>query len=246
MKVAADPNAETIVYHGYSLEALTADLLKRRKQPMKEIFGVPRKRKDGSDGSIVDIPPVEVMQRDPQFRERWIQYSCYDAEGTWLLRNKLQAKLEKMDWGWGHNLYEYYWNYMRPFGEVLTDMERRGIRVNAKDYLANVEKQAREDRARHLEAFRKWAYTKIGPDGLALNPASSVQLCTFFFGGAQNSKTKQVTESVRSFKVPREEIPDDAMEAYRQRDQTEQEQARGKPGKSKIVDVLQFTCWAVL
>ncbi len=104
---------------------------------------------------------------------------------------------------------------MRKFAEVLTDMERRGIRVDAKDYLAKVEIQAREDRAEHVETFRKWAFEIIGADGLAINPASSTQLCTFLFGGAQNSKTREKTEDVRVFKVPREEIPDEAMEMYR-------------------------------
>lgn len=36
---------------GYSLEALTGELLGIRKRPMKEIFGVPRLRKDGTPGS---------------------------------------------------------------------------------------------------------------------------------------------------------------------------------------------------
>lgn len=83
---------------GYSLEALTTDLLGRRKKPMKEIFGVARLRKDGSAGSLIDVPPVEVLQRDPRFRKNWITYSAYDAEGTWLLREQLQEKLQEMDW----------------------------------------------------------------------------------------------------------------------------------------------------
>ena len=205
---------------GYSLEALTDDLIGRRKKPMKELFGIKRKRKDGTDGLMVDIPPVQVLQRDPTFRHKWIEYSAYDARGTWLLREELQKRLEKMPWCMGKSLYDYYQMHMRPFGKVLTDMERRGIRVDARDYLASVEVQAREDRARHLQAFQKWAESQIGPDGLALNPASSVQLTTFLFGGARNSKTGEETEAVRVFKVPREEISDQAMEAYRKRDET--------------------------
>lgn len=221
---------------GYSLEALTDSILGRRKKPMKEIFGVARLRKDGTPGSLIDIPPVEVLQRDPKFRSKWIMYSCYDSEGTWLLRKKLQELLEEMPWLRQKNLYDYYVMHMRKFGEVLTDMERRGIRVDAKDYLANVEVQAREDRAFHLKKFRQWAQTQIGADGLALNPASSVQLCTFFFGGAVNSKTQEPTETVRVFKVPREEIPDDAMEAYlRQREQQQSEGvAPDEPKKDKF------------
>lgn len=211
--------------NGYSLEALTEELLGRRKKPMKEIFGIKRLRKDGSEGLVADLPPVEVMQRDPNFRTKWIEYSCYDAQGTYLIREELQKRLEEMEWiesaDGKHNLYEYYQTHMRPFGEVLTDMERRGIRVDARDYLASVEVQAREDRAHHSRIFREWASTKIGPDGLALNPASSTQLQTFLFGGAVNTKTKEESERVRVFSVPREEVPEEAIEAYRLRDEAE-------------------------
>lgn len=214
---------------GYSLEALTDDILKRRKRPMKEIFGVKRIKKDGTEGALVDIPPVEVMQRDPQFRTEWIKYSCYDAEGTWLLREKLQEMLEDMKWQQGKNMFDYYVMYMRAFGEVLTDMERRGIRVDAKDYLAGVEVQARKDRALHMETFLEWAAKKIGPDGLAMNPASSVQLSTFLFGGSMNTKTKEKTEAVRTFKVPREEIPENALAAYEKARQQETGLSDGDP-----------------
>lgn len=211
---------EGVSGNGYSLEALTSDLLGERKQPMKEIFGIKRQRKDGTEGILVDMPPVEVMQRDPRHRAKWVTYSCYDARGTWRIRNKLADLLKNMPWIQDTNLYDYYWMHMRPFGEVLTDMERRGIRVNANDYLAKVELQAREDRSHHVKVFRQWAAKRIGADGLALNTASSVQLCTFLFGGAKNEKTKEITEQVRVFKVPRDEIPEDALEAYRVHDQT--------------------------
>eukprot|EP00957_Ditylum_brightwellii_P201240 15324718-Ditylum_brightwellii.AAC.1 len=130
---------------GYGLEALSNDLLEMRKRPMKELFGVPRLRADGSEGAILDIPPVEVLQRDPQFRSRWILYSAYDAESTYKVYHVLKSKLQQMDWIQGDSLFEYYHSNMRKFGEVWTDMERRGIRVNAVDYLANVELQARAD-----------------------------------------------------------------------------------------------------
>ena len=223
---------------GYSLEALTADLLGRRKRPMKEIFGIKRLRKDGTEGNIVDVPPVEVLQRDPKFRANFIMYSCYDAEGTWLLKGKLDEELRKMTWiVQGKSLYDYYWANMREFGKVLTDMERRGIRVDAKDYLAAVELQARKDRDEHTEMFRKWASSKIGADGLALNPASAAQLCTFLFGGAKNTKTKERTEIERVFKVAREEIPEDAIAAYRKRDE---DATMTKTTKSKSEQCLKF------
>ena len=202
----------------YSLESLTFDLLNRRKVPMKEIFGLHRIRKDGTEGSLVDVPPVELLQRDPRFRTNWILYSAYDAQGTWLIRNKLQQRLEKMDWYDGCNLYNYYQMYLREFADVLTDMERRGMLVNAKDYLAKVEIQAREERDHHEATFRNWAASIMGADGLAMNPASAAQLSTFLFGGAFNSKTHEQTETRRVFKTPKEEIPEEALLAYEERE----------------------------
>ena len=207
----------------YSLESLTEDLLGQRKVPMKEIFGVPRLRKDGTPGAIIDLPAIEVMQRDPQFRENWIKYSAFDAKSTYNLYQHLREKLTKTPWMKEFNMMDYYNMHMRPFGELLTDLERRGMLV-AKDYLADVETQARKDREGHVETFRQWAYKQIGPDGLAMNTASSVQLSTFLFGGSANAKTQEVSESVRVFKTPRAEIPDDAMEAYRQREAQLKEQ----------------------
>jgi hypothetical protein len=214
---------------GYSLEALTDDLLNSRKKPMKEIFGVKRLRKDGTEGILVDMPPIEVMQRDPKHRTQWIQYSCYDAKGTWDIRKELADRLANTQWIGKRNLYEYYELHMRPFGEVLTDMERRGIRVDAKDYLAKVEVQARIDRKHHCQKFREWAAQKIGPDGWAVNLSSSVQLQTLLFGGSRNSKTLEFTEPVRVFKLPREDMTPEALEAYRERDEAEKAlKAKGK------------------
>ena len=213
---------------GYSLEALTSELLGSRKRPMKEIFGVPRIKKDGTPGSILDIPPIEVLQRDPRFRKDFISYSCYDSEGTWNLHSHLVELLKKMNWiSKETNLYDYYWANMREFAEVLTDMERRGVRVDAKDYLAGVEVQARQDRVDHLKKFRSWVAAEIGPDGLAINPASATQLGTLLFGGCENAKTRDLTEDVRVFKVAREDIPDDAMAAYKKRDEYQKAQKKG-------------------
>ena len=157
---------------------------------MKEMIGIKRTRKNGTEGLLVDLPQMEVLQRDSKHQTNWNIFSAYDAEGTWLLRQKLQELLETMDCLGGKNMYDYYQMYMRSFGEVLTDVERRGIRVDLRDYLAGVEVKARKDRERYVAVFRHWAAKQIGPDGLAINTASSLQLCTFLFRGAENAQTK--------------------------------------------------------
>ena len=170
----------------YSLESLTEDLLGQRKVPMKEIFGEARLRKDGTPGALIDLPPMERLQREPKYRQNWIKYSAFDAKSTYNLYRHLETQLEKTPWFKTYSLMDYYREHMRPFGEVLTDLERRGILV-ATDYLADVEVQARKDRVGHVKTFKQWAASRIGPDGLAMNLASSVQLSTFLFGGAENN-----------------------------------------------------------
>ena len=45
-----------------------------------------------------------------------------------------------------HTMREYYDVVMVPFGETLTDMERRGIYVDCGDYLAGLELRATADK----------------------------------------------------------------------------------------------------
>jgi len=73
---------------GYSLEALTHDLVGVRKVPMKEIFGVGKPLKDGTASKVLVVPAIENLQRgtfDPGHRNAFIKYSAFDAEGTWKL-----------------------------------------------------------------------------------------------------------------------------------------------------------------
>lgn len=89
------------------------------------------------------IPPVEELQLDQDSREKWINYAALDAKSTHLLHTVLRSRLLEtpcvMDpfiqrplgtrpaeftmW----DLYEKFW---RPFGELLTDMEKEGMLVN--------------------------------------------------------------------------------------------------------------------
>jgi len=80
---------------------------------------------------------------------------------------------------------------------------------------------SREDKIKHSLIFREWASTLIGPDGLAMNPNSATQIGTFLFGGSTNQKTGEPTEDVRVFKTLREEVCEEALLAYAERDEME-------------------------
>jgi DNA polymerase-1 len=196
---------------GYSLEALTADLLLQRKKPMKELFGIPKLKKDGSKGKERLMPSVEELQRFPEFRKRWIRYSVYDAESTWFLHRVLRQKLDQTFWfekppavdgeePQVGSMYDFYRQYIIPFGECLTDIERKGMHVDLA-YLANVEKQALEDRARLERLVLKWA-SRYCDESDRMNLYSAAQKQQLLFAPYFDEKKKKlVLAAERSFEV---------------------------------------------
>nr|BBI54964.1 plastid-targeted DNA polymerase [Bigelowiella natans] len=186
---------------GYSLEALTMDLVGRRKIPMIEIFGIPKLKKDGTPGKILELPAVEELQSNPNTSAQWIEYSAYDAEGTWLLHRELTTKLLAMPWEKGLTMYDFYTSYLVPFGELLTDMERNGIYVDT-SFLKEAEKTARAEIQNAEETFHKWAVRMVGDVGWLLNPQSGPQIQTLLFGGSFNRKSNSYLPEWREFKIP--------------------------------------------
>ena len=185
---------------GYSLEALTGDpkvmsgaqLLHEReligKVSMKTIFGRRKVKKDGSEGKIVTIPPVEVLQKEE--RKSWICYSALDAMSTLKLYESLKNHLSKKPWQVdgnlkpGKSMFDFYENYWRPFGEILVKMETEGMLVD-RAYLAEMEKLAKAEQEVAANRFRNWA-SKYCKDAKYMNVGSDAQLRQLFFGGILN------------------------------------------------------------
>ncbi|CAN0444921.1 unnamed protein product, partial [Discosporangium mesarthrocarpum] len=121
-------------------------------------------------------------------------------QATWLVHRKLKEKLQEMEWKDGMSMLDFYNRYYVPFGELLTDMERAGIYVAAKDYLAEVEVKARNDKKKSEEKFLSWV-ERLQPEAKGINPSSSPQVQTLLFGGAKFEKTDEVLPATRVFKV---------------------------------------------
>ncbi len=47
---------------------------------MKERFGVRKTKRDGTEGKVVTIPPMHVLQMEKDSRFEWIDYSALDAK----------------------------------------------------------------------------------------------------------------------------------------------------------------------
>jgi DNA polymerase I len=202
---------------GYSLEGLTRDLLQRGKTSMKDIFGAPKVRVDGTEGAEVVMPALDYLQRSLLHVGNWIDYSTYDSESTWLLRDALELRLRHMPWRWPDDeigdsderlwrwrggaestwtakdaseltMYDMYRDHWRPYGELLTSMERHGIWLDA-ERLAAITPVAWHDRdeqrLRFIEFMRRYC-----PGAAHMNIDSDVQRRQLFFAPCNNAKDK--------------------------------------------------------
>ena len=100
------------------------------------------------------------MHTNPRYIEKWVEYSCFDAEITYFLRETLAKQLcniriaaDNMD-----NKMALYTKYWLPFGELLTDMERKGFAIDV-DHLKIIERQALKDRQELEDKFKAWVLT---------------------------------------------------------------------------------------
>ena len=86
---------------------------------------------------------LKDLQNLPQFRDKWIEYSAKDAAATWYVRKMLEKELNAMPWMVDNRkmgtMLEFYSEYFIDFGEVLTDMERNGIRIDTQKHLKEAE-----------------------------------------------------------------------------------------------------------
>lgn len=186
----------------YSLESLSTDFLTSdfQKKGMKELFGIKAKLKDGTEGRKVILPPIETLQRLPETRQQFVEYSVLDSVATWELHSCLSKKLSNVSWSQEKSMMDFYEMYFIPFAEILTDMERRGIYVARDDFLPQMEAAANRDRDRYERLFRRWL-AQYCDEAEQFNLASGAQKGTFFFGGGLKGKGKLRYEKSRTFKV---------------------------------------------
>eukprot|EP01132_Coremiostelium_polycephalum_P002672 gene2672-3315_t len=182
---------------GYSLEALSVDLLDKQKISMKDLFGKQKINKDGDVGKSVVMPPIEQIQRHPDHLQNWIEYSSRDAELTWKLSENLHLKLMDMVWTEGTTMWDFYQLMWRPFGQLLTDMERRGMKVDI-PYLRGQEEVATKDIESYRKQFKDWAL-KYSPGSVDMNIGSDAQIQQLLFGPFVNKKTKEELTKEKEF-----------------------------------------------
>ncbi len=66
------------------------------KVNIKETFGFYNKLKDGTEGKILQFPDIEEMHTSERYVTDWVNYSTFDAEITFYLRECLAFQLSKL------------------------------------------------------------------------------------------------------------------------------------------------------
>lgn len=113
---------------------------KLKKIDMKKLFQYKKILASGEEGKSFIMPEIEELHTNPKYINNWIKYSVLDAEITYYLRDSLQVLLQTLSANTithtnpvgpkYKNNYDLYMNYWRNFGELMTDMERVGIRID--------------------------------------------------------------------------------------------------------------------
>jgi len=111
-----------------------------KKIDMKTLFQSKKILANGEEGKTYVMPEIEELHTNTSFVENWVKYSVLDAEVTFYLRDVLQLLLKSLSSKClthnnpvediFKNNYDLYLEYWRVFGELLTDMERIGIKVD--------------------------------------------------------------------------------------------------------------------
>ncbi|KAL2632819.1 hypothetical protein R1flu_004298 [Riccia fluitans] len=217
-------SARTATQGGYSLEGLTSDRslmdgfwvgmdedeVSVGKRSMKQLFGKPNIKKNGEEGKLRVVPPVEELQTQAEWRGKWIHYSAFDTVCTWCLWSSLQDKLKGKDWliegkfkQEGKSMWDFYLKYWQPFGELLVEMEANGMLLDL-DHLAKIEEVAIKQQKFSSNQFKKWA-AKRCPDAIHMNVGSDAQIRQLLFGGLPNKNKKdpgKCLEFERVFNTP--------------------------------------------
>lgn len=142
-----------------------------------------------------DQPDKLQLCEDQQVQSAWIRYSVFDTLATWKLHKALVGKLKGLPWkpsiGMGGSMMDFYEKIWQPFGEVLAEIEERGVRIDV-EYLKEQSKKASSDIQKNEQEFLDWVaseYDRRWPDNQELkkdasklNPNSPLQIRHLLFG----------------------------------------------------------------
>ncbi len=231
-----------------------------KKTDMKTLFSYKKLLKDGTEGKTSIMPEIEELHTNPKYYTDWVKYSVIDAEVVFYLRDVFQRYLQSLTTqSLTHfnpvssrvkNNYEFYLNYWREFGELLTDMEREGIKIDI-SYLQvrfklfyfkkqKIQIQAETDLKLHENKFLDWVHS-VDYELRGFNPGSTQQIQQLFFGPCYkkvNAKNKHKYAKQIQNKADSEnqELYDDEVEKNSEDDNYENEEINFSSEDEEVIN----------
>eukprot|EP00002_Diphylleia_rotans_P030256 TRINITY_DN6204_c0_g1_i5.p1 TRINITY_DN6204_c0_g1~~TRINITY_DN6204_c0_g1_i5.p1 ORF type:complete len:782 (-),score=120.16 TRINITY_DN6204_c0_g1_i5:995-3340(-) len=146
-----------------------------------EMYQKPKERKDQTMDILLDEEP---------YRQQILEFAATDAYLTWHLHSYMCELLSKSPWVLfdqkkNGNMHQFYISTWLPFGILLTDMERRGVKVDTQ-LLKTMETQAVEELAAYEKQFLDWA-SSFSPQAKFMNISSPQQKSFLLFGKGEKS-----------------------------------------------------------
>lgn len=200
-----------------------------KKIDMKTLFEYKKILKTGEEGKSFVMPSIEELHTNPLFRNKWITYSVLDTECTFYLRDFFHQGLQSMStqselhynpiYSKCKNNYELYLDHWRDFGELLTDMEREGFKVDV-SYLKQIQSQAETDLKLYENKFLEWVYS-VDEKLVGFNPGSTNQMQQLLFGPCYRKVTNLNKEKLMKRKIDEGEEKNSEVEEITEDDDTE-------------------------
>lgn len=216
-----------------------------KKIDMKTFFQFKKTLATGEEGKSYVMPEIEELHTSPKYIADWIKYSVLDAEVTFYLRDSLQLLLKSLSCKTTTHInpvinkmtnnYDLYINYWRPFGELMTDMEKEGIKIDV-DYLKKIQGDAETDLKLHENKFIKWVLSEQ-PEALEFNPSSTQQLIQLLYGPCfRNISQEKATKINSRISSKLSELIEDSLDELEE--DTEDDTKTKTTPKGKLLQVL--------
>jgi len=194
-----DENVKVVGIWEESLKARHGTLFNHEpRKTWKKMFG-----KKGADAVIAE-----------EGYDRLLPYGCEDVVETWDVYHHQKARLEKLEWVAGDNMFQHFQELEAPYTRVLYNMERRGCQID-QGFLEELRGKADrllEDaeyrfytKARELanEKFDSFVagHKELGHSDLISSPIQLGQLFYDVIGYPEKFLLKKDKESGRKHKV---------------------------------------------
>eukprot|EP00736_Rhodelphis_marinus_P005719 Rmarinus@m.17135 len=158
------------------------------------------------------IPPIEILQGAASFSPLWMLHVARKTALTWSLYDIFRKELDAESWviPWynlaipisvrrsvddfdtgfrGSSMFVLYNDVMKLFGELLTDVESHGIRLD-QDVLADAHHRATSDLALAQERFQQWSEDRLGCSDIQLSKRHHLQYLLY----GETSKVNSVED----------------------------------------------------